>query len=217
MECPHCHRQTGPRAEHCPACGGAIPPAQYLLEESGMEDAPVAEKVPESRAVELDNDSCRMATLGDRFLAFVVDSIVLFGLFIVVDAWVFMRWGVVEGWELRLTGASLLVAAFFNSTIFFLYLWLLEASFGATLGKAIVGIRVVRITDRNALSALAIRNLLRIVDGFGFYLVGAMVAGCSSLHRRVGDMCAGTAVIEGEVGGGGKIFSVVLWAGVLAG
>jgi len=182
-----------------------------------MEDAPVAEKVPESRAVELDNDSCRMATLGDRFLAFVLDSMVLFGLFIVVDAWVFMRWGVVEGWELRLTGASLLVAAFFNSTIFFLYLWLLEASFGATLGKAIVGIRVVRITDRNALSALAIRNLLRIVDGFGFYLVGAVVAGCSSLHRRVGDMCAGTAVIEEEFGAGVKILSVVLWAGVLAG
>ena len=64
-----------------------------------MEDAPVAEKVPESRAVEPDNDSCRMATLGDRFLAFVLDSMVLFGLFIVVDAWVFMRWGVVEGWE----------------------------------------------------------------------------------------------------------------------
>jgi len=124
---------------------------------------------------------------------------------------------VVEGWELRLTGASLLVAAFFNSTIFFLYLWLLEASFGATLGKAIVGIRVVRITDRNALSALAIRNLLRIVDGFGFYLVGAVVAGCSSLHRRVGDMCAGTAVIEEEFGAGVKILSVVLWAGVLAG
>ena len=158
-----------------------------------------------------------MATLGDRFLAFVLDSLVLFGLFAIVDAWAFMRWGTVEGWELRLPAASILVAGFFNAAIFFLYLWLLEASFGATLGKAMVGIRVVRTTDRNPFSALAIRNLLRIVDGLGFYLVGAVVAACSRLHRRVGDMCAGTAVIEEEFGIATKLGAVVLWMAVLAG
>ena len=164
-----------------------------------------------------DESFCRIATLGDRLIAFALDSIFLFGAFAVVDAWAFMRWGIVDGPELKLTLAALLVAEALNTAIFFLYLWLLEASFGATLGKAMVGIRVVRMTERTPLAALAIRNLLRIVDGLGFYLVGAVVAGCSKVHRRVGDICAGTIVIEEHFGDWVKIAAFALWTAVLAG
>jgi len=164
-----------------------------------------------------DLDTYRMATLGNRFVAFVLDTLFLFGIFIVVDAWAFMRWATVEGAELRLTAASLAVAGLLNAAILFAYGWLLEAGFGATLGKAIVGIRVVRYSERHPLAVLAIRNLLRIVDGLGFYLVGALVAGCSGLRRRVGDLCAGTAVVEEEFGAGIKSAAVVLWVLVLAG
>ena len=129
------------------------------------------------RREQKDDPFYRMATLGDRLIAFALDSTFLFGVFALVDAWAFMRWGIVDGTELKLTLAVLLVAESLNAAIFFLYLWLLEASFGATLGKAMVGIRVVQITERNSLAALAIRNLLRVVDGLGFYLVGAVVAG----------------------------------------
>jgi uncharacterized RDD family membrane protein YckC len=164
-----------------------------------------------------DLDTYNMATLGNRFVAFVLDTLFLFGIFIVVDAWAFMRWATVEGAELRLTAASLAVAGLLNALILFAYGWLLEAIFGATVGKAIVGIRVVRYTERHPLSALAIRNLLRIVDGLGFYLVGALVAGCSGLKRRIGDLCAGTAVVEEEFGVGIKSLAVGLWVLVLAG
>jgi uncharacterized RDD family membrane protein YckC len=128
-----------------------------------------------------------------------------------------MRWGIVDGGELRLTLAALLVAESLNAAIFFLYLWLLEASLGATLGKALVGIRVVRTSKGNPLAAFAIRNLLRVVDGLGFYLVGTMVAGCSRINRRVGDMCAGTVVIEEHLGDWVKIAALALWTAVLAG
>src|ERR1700731_3555316 len=120
---------------------------------------------PEQR----DDSFCRIATLGDRLIAFALDSVFLFGVFAIVDAWAFMRWGIVDGTEVKLSLAALLVAEALNATIFFLYLWLLEASFGATLGKAMVGIRVVRPNERTALAVLAIRNVLRIVDGLGFY------------------------------------------------
>ena len=76
---------------------------------------------------------------------------------------------------------------------------------------------MIQADERSPLSALAIRNLLRIVDGLGFYLVGAVVAGCSSLRRRVGDICAGTAVVEEEFGSGIKIGALLLWTLVLAG
>ena len=147
----------------------------------------------------------------------MLDTVFLFAIFLTVDAWAFMRWGVVDGAALKLTVAALLFAGSFNATIFFLYFWLLEAGFGATLGKAMVGIRVVQTTARNPLAVFAIRNLLRAVDGIGCYLVGVVVAGCSRIHRRLGDMCAGTMVIEDYFGYGVKTAVLMLWTAVLAG
>jgi uncharacterized RDD family membrane protein YckC len=158
-----------------------------------------------------------VAKLGDRFISFVLDTVVLFGVLAVVDAWIFMRWGTVEGVELNLTAASLLMTGALNALILFAYGWLLEASFGATLGKALVGIRVVRTSQRSALAASAIRNLLRIVDGLGFYLVGVIVAGCSRSRRRLGDLCAGTAVVEEGFSTAGKMLAFALWMAVLSG
>lgn len=164
MECPHCHRQTSPHSNICGSCSGIIPPAQHLLEESGIiAPASPTRSVP-SKQVQIeqeDNPFYRMATLGDRLIAFTLDSTFLCGVFAMVDAWAFMRWGIVDGTELKLTLAVLLVAESLNAAIFFLYLWLMEAGFGATLGKAMVGIRVVQTTERNRLAALAIRNLFR--------------------------------------------------------
>ena len=97
------------------------------------------------------------------------------------------------------------------------YVWLLEASFGATLGKAMVEIRVTRPDGRNAFAASAIRNLLRLVDGLGFYLVGGLVASCSRFRQRLGDICAGTTVVEEEFGLGIKTAAVLLWTTVFVG
>ena len=80
-----------------------------------------------------------------------------------------------------------------------------------------VEIRVVTTSRRSALAASAIRNLLRIVDGLGFYLVGAMVAGCSRCHQRLGDLCAGTAVVEEEFSTARKMLALGLWIAVLSG
>ena len=216
MECPHCHMQTSPRSTRCGSCGGVIPPAQYLLEESGIVK-PAPRTAAATPVTARNGASSRVAKLGDRFIAFVLETLFLFGVFAVVDAWIFMRWGTVEGVELNLTAASLLMTGAFNALILFAYGLLLEASFGATLGKALVGIRVVRTSQRSALAASAIRNLLRIVDGLGFYLVGAMVAGCSPCRQRLGDLCAGTAVVEEEFRTANKMLALALWMAVLPG
>jgi len=186
-----------------------------LLEQSGMLGVDTPTRKEHANAEDL--DTYRMATLGNRFVAFMLDTLFLFGIFIVVDAWAFMRWGSVEGAELRLTTAAVVVAGLLNVVILFAYGWLLEAGFGATLGKAIVGIRVVRYSDGHPLTVLAIRNLLRIVDGLGFYVIGALVAGCSSLRRRVGDLCVGIVVVEEEFGVVIKSGVVGLWIVVLVG
>jgi uncharacterized RDD family membrane protein YckC len=79
----------------------------------------------------------------------------------------------------------------------FAYFALLEGLFGDTVGKAVVGIRVTDLSGRPAgWRAVVIRNVLRVIDYFpGFYLVGALAAGWSPLHQRIGDRVAGTLVV----------------------
>jgi uncharacterized RDD family membrane protein YckC len=158
----------------------------------------------------------RLARLGDRFIAFMLDTAFLFGLFAIVDAWAFTRWGSVEGSEMRLTTASLLIAVTLNASVLFLYGWLLEAAWGATLGKAMVGIQVVGTRQGRSFSACAVRNVLRIVDGLGFYLVGTVVAACSAARQRVGDIYARTAVIEKGFRSVVRVAAIVLWIASLA-
>jgi uncharacterized RDD family membrane protein YckC len=217
MECPHCHSQVSTHARHCKRCGGTIPSSQHLLEECGLTEparttAPASASAP-SRA----GARYRFARLGDRFIALGIDLTILFGLFAVVDAWIVMRWSTFEASELQLTAASLLIAITLNSAILFLYGCLMEAACGATLGKILIGIRVVRTTRGGALAACAVRNVLKIVDGLAFYLVGTAVAACSAARQRIGDICANTAVIEESFGVAAKAGAIVLWIAILAG
>lgn len=159
----------------------------------------------------------RLATLGDRMIAIALDSILLLALLALTDFLLLKRWNLVSAGEVKLTVAAVLLGGSLNLLISFLYLWLMEAGFGATLGKAMIGIGVVNQSDRSALAASAIRNLLRAVDGIGFYLVGALVATCSKFRRRIGDLCAGTYVIEGQQNHLWRIAAVAVWLVVLTG
>src|SRR5438309_4176912 len=107
------------------------------------------------------------------------------------------------------------MATVLSAACAFVYLWLFEAAFECTLGKAIVGLRVVRTKNRGKLAACAIRNALRLVDGFGFYLVGALVAACSGLRQRVGDIVAGTFVVEESFSAGVKVLAMMAWFAAL--
>lgn len=72
-----------------------------------------------------------------------------------------------------------------------------EAATGATLGKRMVGIRVVdEDGDRVTLGSAVIRNLLRLVDALFFYLVGFLFAVTSSRGQRLGDRAAHTIVVR---------------------
>jgi uncharacterized RDD family membrane protein YckC len=44
--------------------------------------------------------------------------------------------------------------------------------------------------------AAVVRNVLRIIDGFFFYLVGAIVIWASKKKQRLGDMAAKTLVVR---------------------
>jgi uncharacterized RDD family membrane protein YckC len=67
---------------------------------------------------------------------------------------------------------------------------------GQTLGKRVVGLRVVDAHGlRLQLSQVILRNLLRLVDILpAIYLVGGLACFCSRNCQRLGDLAAGTIV-----------------------
>jgi uncharacterized RDD family membrane protein YckC len=72
-----------------------------------------------------------------------------------------------------------------------------EAATGMTLGKRIVGIRVVgEDGEQLTYGAAVVRNLLRVVDALFFYLVGGLFALTSPRCQRLGDRAAHTLVIR---------------------
>jgi uncharacterized RDD family membrane protein YckC len=99
-------------------------------------------------------------------------------------------------------------------TVVLVYYFALEATTGRTVGKRVLGLRVVsRDGSRPSPAAIAVRTLLRLVDWVPLlYLLGFITAlATGSRRQRVGDLAAQTevAVVPGA--------SVARWQPVLAG
>jgi uncharacterized RDD family membrane protein YckC len=72
-----------------------------------------------------------------------------------------------------------------------------ESATGATLGKRMVGIRVVGEDGEHVtFGAAVVRNLLRFVDALFFYFVGFIFAILSTRGQRLGDRAAHTIVVR---------------------
>ena len=86
----------------------------------------------------------------------------------------------------------------------------LEARFGRTLGKAIVGIRVLQL-DGSPCTTLGsvVRNGFRVIDGFpGIYLIALSSLAGSKRRQRLGDQAAGTSVfVDRRAAGRARIVS----------
>ena len=80
-----------------------------------------------------------------------------------------------------------------------IYYAALEAATGATIGKRLLGLRVVMVdgTPVDWTSSI-IRNILRIIDFLPvFYLLGAIFVWSTEKNQRIGDLGANTVVIRG--------------------
>lgn len=77
-----------------------------------------------------------------------------------------------------------------------LNLVLLQGLTGASIGKLLVGLRVVRADGQRAgMGWIALRWLLLFVDAFCCFLPGAVMVFSTKGHRRLGDMAASTFVV----------------------
>ena len=132
---------------------------------------------------------------GRRVLAIIVDGLVLGVLF-----WVMSLLFGSSSAEGGAASASLgTLGTLLYAILAFAYFTLLEGQRGQTLGKMLLGIKVVREDNGEVpgLGAAAIRTVLRIIDALPFaYLVGFISILISSKNQRLGDMAANTLVVR---------------------
>jgi uncharacterized RDD family membrane protein YckC len=125
------------------------------------------------------------AGVGRRAAATFIDLIFIFFTFVGMGGLV----GAAEGAS---TGIACAWLVFFA-----LYYPVMERYLGGTLGKLVMGLRVVR-ADGSPLDwgTIILRNVLRIVDGLFFYLLGAILIWASPTNQRLGDRVAKTLVVN---------------------
>lgn len=122
-----------------------------------------------------------------RTVAFVIDAVIQGVVAFVVLLMLTLAIGPAT-WAFFLT--TFVLTWFYNS--------ILEMSWsGATVGKRVMGIRVVMDNGSPLrVGSSIVRNLLRFADGFlGLYLIGYTVTVLSPGFRRLGDWAAGTMVV----------------------
>ncbi len=96
------------------------------------------------------------------------------------------------------TGFDLAGAPFFLwVAIGLAYYIVMEGTKGATLGKMAMKLKVVKEAGAAIdWQAAIVRNVVRLVDGLFFYVVGAIAVWCSKKRQRLGDMAASTIVVS---------------------
>ena len=141
--------------------------------------------------------------IGDRIGAQIVDTLVTFALF-------------VAGWFLAIVLGDAVAAAPGGDSIAgsvallvliaglvagLLYQFFIEGAWdGYTVGKKVFGIKVVKETGESCgYGAAFVRNLLGIIDGFLYYIVGFIAMAASDKRQRIGDRVAGTVVVREEI------------------
>ncbi|MEN6337795.1 MAG: RDD family protein [Phycisphaerales bacterium] len=147
----------------------------------------------------------RLAGIGSRFAAGLVDHLLIaLILATVIVLFFILRVNlIVLGEDLAhtigpLAVVLLIVLSFliYWGYFFFFELWMN----GRTPGKKSLKIRVVRLEGGAVtFDAIAVRNLLRVVDFMGFYGVAGIVMFLTKKSQRLGDLAAGTVVVSEEV------------------
>lgn len=127
--------------------------------------------------------------IGIRFVSLVIDSIIIAIVFGALSA--IFGAGKMQGgnmpWYLGVLSFVFMIA----------YYTYLEGSRGQTIGKMITKIKVVNEDGKPIdMNQAFKRNILRVIDGFVLYLIGAILIWRSDKQQRLGDRIAKTVVVK---------------------
>lgn len=143
-----------------------------------------------------------VATIGERLLARFLDLVFFMAYFFifyyVIMAVIFSGMRDIDGMEDRMDAASIL-SVLIPLPIMTYTLWAESLFNGRTLGKLILGLKVVKTDGTPAgIGDFAYRWISRLLEGEAsiFFCLALPVAIISQRSQRIGDMIAGTIVIR---------------------
>jgi uncharacterized RDD family membrane protein YckC len=183
--CASCGKELTAGASFCYACGKSV---------AVTPSSPLMGQIPPVSGGEKPN----LASEGDRIVAVIIDTILIFVVSLVIVVPLFLLGGFFGFF------GSYAFVFFGPTTLLSWLLWLLyftyfEATSGQTLGKQLMNIRVVDETTMQHLDFARsfVRNILRIIDWLPFlYLIGFILIVTNSKKQRIGDMAARSIVVK---------------------
>jgi len=180
IACRRCGRRVSAHAPRCPECCADPRDGSSSFRED-------------------DRDCLRVCQgVGVRAAALLLDFLILSGVFLLVALTVFLL--LVADAQFAEVGKEPppdpLWVVF--SAAAFVYFWVSEARGGQTLGKRLLGLRVVRTDGRPiGYGSAFVRTALRAVDFLpAAYAVGAVAVSVTARRQRIGDLAAGTVVVR---------------------
>ena len=199
--CPDCRAYVSSRDRFCASCGVALTDeaAQAKAERSSAAETVPPIHAPADDGPMLTPDEAKRlyANLVYRALAQIVDLLLIGAFWWYLGLQIAERVGGRTPGGFALQGGSAFLLMSGTIVAAFAYYALLEGFWnGQTVGKKLLGIKVVRLDGRPPDFAQAMmRTLLRLVDGLFFYFLGAMFVITSRRQQRLGDRVAGTTVV----------------------
>ncbi len=144
------------------------------------------------------------ASLGMRFTAVVIDSLLVYMAAATVWAAVLLLRQPVDPQDTAAMQKLIEEVQASSGTFYlvffaclFIYYLLLEATAGATVGKLLLGMRVVMADGARASGgAVVLRNLVRIPEALLLYVPAAVSCLSSTRRQRLGDRAARTVVVR---------------------
>jgi uncharacterized RDD family membrane protein YckC len=154
-----------------------------------------------------------LAGAGSRFVAVLLDHLIVFAFFLVEFLVLLLVASAAEASSVkgdeRAGKWALAILILLNFAVFAGYFAFFEAWWhGQTPGKKVMKLRVIKDSGRQItlFEALA-RELLRVVDYLpGLYLVGVITMMCNKRSKRLGDLAAGTIVIHERLDEGSVLY-----------
>lgn len=199
--CPKCGVENKKGDSFCIYCGEEIGNRNLKSRNAGEKDNinnndTFKGEIKHNYSGSFENNEFKLASLGSRIMAYLVDMLVLIVLIAIFTVPIFVIQYMYFTYD---EPVFELVANLVGFLIVFGYFILMEGPLGKgrTVGKMALKLRVVKEKDHSKIGfgKSAIRNFLRIIDGFFLYLIGMLLISRSEKNQRLGDSVAKTIVI----------------------
>ncbi len=201
MYCPKCGKEITEDDNFCISCGEELRSyknRENLYNTNVKSNHNYGNKVNKGdmsysySGIPTENSEIQLASLGSRIVAYIIDTVIIFVLAILVLS-------VMASIQTTTDDLYYLLSYLVYALIFFGYFILLEGPLGKgrTVGKRVLKLRVVK-KDQSMMGYGASfgRNILRLIDGLFFYIIGMILISDSNLNQRLGDRAADTIVIK---------------------